>query len=81
MPIVTSALSHIFILLPGIIIVYLLLRYDKFPEPKGLLITTILLAFAGTTIFGTVKYDILRIHEWYPTYTDVEFSILLMLTF
>tara|TARA_A100001011_G_scaffold169177_1_gene178157 strand:- start:525 stop:1313 length:789 start_codon:yes stop_codon:yes gene_type:complete len=74
MPIVTSALSHIFILLPGIIIVYLLLRYDKFPEPKGLLITTILLAFAGTTIFGTVKYDILRIHEWYPTYTDVELS-------
>lgn len=74
MSILVSLVAHSLILLPGIIIVFLLLKYDKFPEPTKWLVVTILLAFAGTSIFGTVKYDILRIHEWYPTYTDVELS-------
>ncbi len=74
MSIFASLVAHFFILLPGIVIVYLLLKYDKFPEPPKWLIVTILLAFAGTTIFATVKYDILRIHEWYPTYNGTELS-------
>ena len=74
MSILTSFIAHFAILMPGIIIVFVLLRYDKFPEPPKWLIVTILLAFAGTTIFGTVKYDILRIHEWYPTYIGEELS-------
>ena len=61
---------HLLILLPGILIIYLLLKYDKFPEPKNLLIITVLLAFAGTTIFGIVKYKILLVHEWFPTYNE-----------
>ena len=61
---------HLLILLPGILIIYLLLKYDRFPEPKNLLIITVLLAFAGTTIFGIVKYKILLVHEWFPTYNE-----------
>tara|TARA_B110000444_G_scaffold237050_1_gene249415 strand:+ start:3261 stop:4097 length:837 start_codon:yes stop_codon:yes gene_type:complete len=61
-----SFIYHFLILSPGLIIIFLLVRYDKFPEPLNLLIVTVLLAFAGTTLFATIKYDILLVNEWFP---------------
>ena len=64
--ILLSSIYHLLILSPGLIIIFLLVKYDKFPEPLNLLIITVLLAFAGTTLFATIKYDILLVNEWFP---------------
>ena len=77
MTVLISTFFHLLILLPGVLIIFLLLKYDKFPEPPRWLIVTVLLAFAGTTIFGTVKYEILRMDEWAPSCKDQAFDSLL----
>ena len=74
MTVLISTFFHLLILLPGVLIIFLLLKYDKFPEPPRWLIVTVLLAFAGTTIFGTVKYEILRMDDWAPSCKDQAFD-------
>ncbi len=56
---------YFLIMVPPILAVFLFLRIDKFPEPVDKIIVTILLAYAGTSIMGTIKYDVLMIpEEW-----------------
>ncbi len=56
---------YFLIMVPPLLAVILFLKLDKFPEPIDKIIVTILLAYAGTSIMGTIKYDVLMIPaEW-----------------
>ena len=51
------------LMLPPVILILIFTKVDKFPEPLSKIIITILLAYAATSIFSTVKYDILNIPD------------------